>query len=31
MINKKTIEVVLTIAKYVITALLGYVGGNAVL
>lgn len=31
MVNKKVINVVLNIAKYIITALLGYFGGNAVI
>ena len=31
MVNKKVIIVVLNVAKYIITALLGYFGGNAVM
>ena len=31
MVNKKVINVILNIAKYIITALLGYFGGNAVI
>lgn len=31
MVNKKVINVILNIAKYIITALLGYFGGNAVM